>query len=203
VRPAAGSLGWSAACRRPAQAVRQAARSRLDLPTWSPPWTAGPQTNTPTPLQQIGEHRAPPLKIHSMSIVSSWLQSTITSSLSSIEQLPQCQSELNRKLEKSCNLLYVFCNFALYHEPFYNWMVCTFISSMIDIDILWTMYCNFFHASIFSIGWEYPTFKSWLRHWVNWPAYVPIYTYPFACLNRNHISSTCCSLTCPMLLLAY
>jgi hypothetical protein len=71
VRPAAGSLGWSAACRRPAQAVRQAARSRLDLPTWSPPWTAGPQTNTPTPLQQIGEHRAPPLKIHSMSIVSS------------------------------------------------------------------------------------------------------------------------------------
>jgi hypothetical protein len=118
VRPAAGSLGWSAACRRPAQAVRQAARSRLDLPTWSPPWTAGPQTNTPTPLQQIGEHRAPPLKIHSMSIVSSWIQSTITSSLSSIEQLPQCQSKLNRKLEKLCNLLYVFCNFALYHEPF-------------------------------------------------------------------------------------
>jgi hypothetical protein len=43
---------------------RQAACRRLDLE----PWTAGPRTSTP--LQQIGEHRAPPLNIQSMSILS-------------------------------------------------------------------------------------------------------------------------------------
>jgi hypothetical protein len=45
-----------------------------------------------------------------------------------------------------------------------EWFVLLFLS-MVDIDILWTVNCNFFLWTSFSVGWEYPTFKSWLRHW--------------------------------------